>query len=82
MDNPTKTVVEAITEEKKRGAIADFFIRLVKEKPLGTFGAAITLLFLLTAIFCDFLAPYGMNEIGVAPRLVPPSADFPLGSDH
>ena len=75
-------MVEAAAAEKKRGAFADFLIRLVREKPLGTFGAAITLAFLLTAIFSDFLAPYGMNEIGVVERLTPPGVDSLLGSDH
>ena len=75
-------MVEAAAAEKKRGAFADFFIRLVKEKLLGTFGAAITLAFLLTAIFSDFLAPYGMNETGVIDRLTPPGVNSLLGSDH
>ena len=82
MGGTRETVVEAIAAEKKRGAFADFFIRLIKEKPLGTFGGVITILFLLTAIFCDFIAPYGMNEIGVVDRLTPPGADSVLGSDQ
>lgn len=57
--------------EKKRGPLADFFMRLVK-KPLGLIGGAMVLLLLLTGIFADLtwlgmpnvgLAPYGMNEI-------------------
>ena len=75
-------MVAAAATEKKRGAFADFLIRLVREKPLGTFGAAITLAFLLMAIFSDFLAPYDMNEIGVVERLPPPGVDSLLGSDH
>ncbi len=39
-------------------------------------------MFLLIAIGADLLAPYGMNEVGAAPRLAPPSADYLLGSDH
>ena len=75
-------MAEAMAKEKKRSASADFFVRLVREKPLGTFGGAITLLFLLTAIFSGFLAPYEMNDIGVAPRLSAPSSGYPLGSDQ
>lgn len=71
-----------IAEEKKRLPLVDFFVRLVKEKPLGAFGGAVTLLFLLTAVFSDFLAPYGLNEVGVAPPLAPPSMDHLLGSDQ
>lgn len=71
-----------IAEEKKRRPLVDFFVRLVKEKPLGTFGGVVTLLFLLTAIFSDFLAPYGLNEVGVATPLAAPSMDHLLGSDQ
>lgn len=80
MGSTTEAVVEA--EKKRRGALADFFVRLVREKPLGTFGAAITLIFIFTAIFCNLLAPYGMNEIPDAGRLSPPSAQFLLGTDQ
>ncbi|GAI34480.1 unnamed protein product, partial [marine sediment metagenome] len=57
-------------------------IRLVKEKPLGTVGAVITLLLLFTGIFADFLAPYGMNETHMVHRLAPSSARFWLGTDN
>jgi len=78
----TEATTEAIVEEKKRGALVNFFVRLVREKPMGTFGGVITLIFLVSAIFGDFLAPYGMNEIGVAPTLAPPSVDHLMGSDQ
>ncbi len=57
-------------------------IRLVKEKPLGTVGAVITLILLLTGIFADFLAPYGMNELHGADKLAAPSAQFWFGTDN
>jgi len=82
MGNTTEAAAVAIAEQKKRGYLVDFFVRLVREKPLGAFGGIITLLFLVTAIFCDFLAPYGMNEISVAPSLTTPSWDYLLGSDQ
>lgn len=72
---------EAITE-KRRGALADFFLRLVKEKPLGAFGGVITLLFLLTAIFANVLAPHGMNEMVEVVGLHGPSMNYPLGTDQ
>jgi peptide/nickel transport system permease protein len=59
-----------------------FLVRLVKEKPLGTVGAVITLLLLLTGIFADLLAPYGFNETQVGEFLAPPSAGFWLGTDN
>lgn len=60
----------------------NFLKRLVKEKPLGTVGAIITLLLLLTGIFADFLAPYGFNETEVGDFLESPSKNFWLGTDN
>jgi peptide/nickel transport system permease protein len=73
---------ERVTETKRHSWLVDFFIRLVREKPLGTVGAVITLLLLLTGIFADMLAPYGMNEIHRGAFLTPPSARFWLGTDE
>ena len=67
---------------RKHSKIAEFFIRLVKEKPLGTVGAIITLLLLLTGIFANYIAPYGMNEAHMADMLTPPSAKYWLGTDN
>lgn len=72
----------AVVERKRRSALADFFIRLVKEKPLGTVGGIIVLILFLTAIFADLLAPYGIGEMHLADRLAPPSADYLLGADN
>ncbi|GAH59403.1 unnamed protein product, partial [marine sediment metagenome] len=68
-------------EPKRHSLLVDLIIRLVREKPLGTVGAVITLLLLLTGIFADFLAPYGMNE-RVASPLIPPSGTYLLGTDQ
>lgn len=82
MDTTGETTLAGKPQGKRRAAVADFFVRLVREKPLGTFGGIITLLFLLTAVFSGFLAPYGMNEVGVGARLAPPSTEHLLGSDQ
>ncbi len=72
----------AVVEEPKRHSfLADLFIRLVKEKPLGTIGGIIVLLLLLTGIFADFIAPYGFNESLGAYR-APPSPQYVLGTDN
>ncbi|MBA7658402.1 Oligopeptide transport system permease protein OppC [subsurface metagenome] len=71
-----------VAERKRHSFFVDFFIRLVKEKPLGTVGAVITLLLLFTGIFAHFLAPYGYNELHTADFLAPPSARFWLGTDN
>ncbi|GAI93168.1 unnamed protein product, partial [marine sediment metagenome] len=54
-----------VAETRRHPWLVDSIIRLVKEKPLGTVGLVITLLLLLTGIFANFLAPYGMNETNV-----------------
>lgn len=56
--------------------------RLFKEKPLGTVGGAIVLLFLLVAIFANVLAPYGYNESILEHRLLPPGSSYLLGTDN
>ncbi|MBA7699641.1 Oligopeptide transport system permease protein OppC [subsurface metagenome] len=71
-----------VAETKRRPWLVDLGIRLVKEKPLGMVGGVITLLLLLTGIFADFLAPYGMNETHTGYYLAPPSARFWLGADE
>ena len=71
-----------VAETKRRSRLVDFLQRLIAEKPLGVVGGIITLLLLLTGIFADFLAPYGINEVNVGAELVAPSAQFWLGTDH
>lgn len=71
-----------MSEGSQRSPTTGFLIRLVREKPLGAVGLAITVLLLLTGIFADLLAPYGMNEMHTDERLAPPSARFWLGTDN
>ncbi len=67
---------------RRRALLVDMAVRLVKEKPLGTAGAVIVLLMLITGIFADVLAPYGMNEMTLADRLISPSPEHILGTDQ
>ncbi len=72
-----------VAQKKRHSALVGFLIRLVKEKPLGVVGGIITLLLLLTGIFADFIAPYGMNEsLGIENYLHAPSPRFWLGTDN
>ncbi len=75
------TAGQAMTP-KTRGFFADFFVRLFKEKPLGAIGGIIFTILLLTGIFANFLAPKGYNELDTANRLVTPSREYLLGTDH
>jgi len=85
--------VKAITqiERKERPFLVEVLVRLVKEKPLGTFGGVIVLVFLLVGIFADLgwlglpdvgLAPYDYNESFLVDRLSPPSGKYLLGTDN
>lgn len=69
-------------EKKKRSGLLTFLLRLFKEKPLGAFGAVITLALLVTGIFAGSLAPYGMNETRVGPPVSAPSGEHPFGTDN
>jgi len=77
----TDSSTGGVTERKRHSGPVSFLIRLVKEKPLGTVGGVITLLLLLTGIFANFLAPYGMNEM-IGPSLLGPSPEYWLGTDN
>jgi peptide/nickel transport system permease protein len=68
--------------KKSRGLLADLAVRLVKEKPMGLFGAIIVLVLLFTGIFANFLAPYGYNDVNFLLRLTPPGHGYLLGGDN
>lgn len=72
----------AIVDINRREPAKEFVRRLWREQPLGVFGAAITIVLLITGIFADFLAPYGMNEVYVGGYLESPSGEFPFGTDN
>lgn len=61
---------------------ASFFVRMWREKSLGTISEIIIVLVILVAILADVLAPYGYIEIHLADRLTASSAAYPLGTDH
>jgi len=65
----------------KHSFFAETFLRLVREKPLATFGGVLVVLLFFTGIFANVLAPYGMNEIHLQDALSPPSATHWLGTD-
>ena len=67
---------------KRRSRLADFLIRLVEKKPLGTAGGIIILIFIFVAIFADVLAPYPYGEIHLTDRFQGASARYLLGTDQ
>ena len=83
MATNTGTRVPSKQEEKKHhGFWFDLFRRLIREKPLGTFGLVIVIILFIVGIFANFIAPYGMNEIHLIDRLKPPSSTYLLGTDQ
>ena len=61
---------------------ADFFVRLVREKPLGVVGGVVVLLLIVAAVFADVLSPYPFDEVHLVDRLQGPSAQYLLGTDQ
>jgi peptide/nickel transport system permease protein len=76
--------VEAAIQEgrKHRPFLIEVFIRLIKEKPLGTMGGLIVIVFFLAGIFADWLAPYHYMYQDLDAVLQPPSSQFLLGTDN
>ena len=75
-------VSSVVIAPKRRSRLADFFTRLVKEKPLGTACGIIILILIFVGIFGDVLAPYSHREIDLVDRLQGASAQHLLGTDQ
>ena len=71
-----------VRESGRYTGLAAFFVRLVREKPLGAASGIVVLLLILVSIFADVLAPYPMDEQNLVDRLQAPSAKYPLGTDQ
>jgi len=82
MTTETTTAERAFVEPKRRPYWIQVVIRIIKEKPLGTFGLIVVVLLILAGVFADFLAPYPMNKINLADTLSPPSLTHWLGTDN
>ena len=78
----SEAVLPAMGAAPARRAPRGLAGRLVREKPLGAFGGAVFLLFLVCGVFAELIAPYGLNETNMAVRLQPPSAEHLFGTDH
>ncbi|HEY90946.1 MAG TPA: ABC transporter permease [Dehalococcoidia bacterium] len=75
---------------KRHSGLVDLLIRM-KRKPLGATGAILVLVLLFAGIFADLqwmglpqigLAPYHYNDVHLRDRLLPPSAQYVLGTDN
>ena len=71
-----------VNEPDRRSPLADFFIRLVTEKPVGTASGIIILILILVAIFGGVLTPYPYDEAHIQDMMKGPSAQYLLGTDQ
>ena len=55
---------------------------MLRRKPLGTIGAAIVLLMLVSAALADWITPYGFAQTSLRERFIPMSATHWLGTDQ
>jgi len=93
----SQTAAAAATKEgKHQPFLIEVVIRLVREKPLATFGGVIVLILFVAGIFAGWppftdvfggeskhlLAPYGSNAQDWGARLQGPSAKYLLGTDN
>ena len=81
MSNATESP-SAVSAPNRRAGLVDFFVRLLKEKPLGTFCGIIVLLFILVAVFAEVLAPFPHDEVNILDRMQQPSEQYLLGTDQ
>ena len=68
--------------KKSRPLLVEIFVRLVKEKPLGTVGGIIVLALLLVGILADVIMPYDYSQIDLSAVLDPPSSEHLMGTDN
>ena len=59
-----------------------YFVRFIKEKPLGAVGGFILLSAILIAVFAATLTPYSPDEFDADSRLTPPDSTHWFGTDH
>ncbi|MFZ2037272.1 MAG: ABC transporter permease, partial [Dehalococcoidales bacterium] len=67
---------------KRPGFFMDLLRRLILEKPLGTFGLGVIIIFFAAGIFSKFIMPFGYQQIHLLERLQGPSAKYLLGTDE
>ena len=67
---------------RQRSMLREVVGRLIREKPLGLFGAVLVLMFFVMAAASPIITPHGPNETGVGPRLGDPSFDNIMGTDN
>ena len=72
-------MLESIKPQLDR--LRDFW-NIYKRNKFGMVGLIILLIFIIIAIFADYIAPYGEWQRGVAPPFAPPSSKHLFGADE
>ena len=80
--NQLQDITISEIQAKRRRPLADFFVRLLRDKPLGVVGGVVVLMLLFGGIFADVLAPHEMDKISLLDRFLPPSSKYLLGADQ
>jgi ABC-type dipeptide/oligopeptide/nickel transport system permease subunit len=57
-------------------------LRQLRDRKAAWFGLAMLAIILLSAIFAPQIAPHDPLAVDLLQKLQPPSAQFPLGTDH
>ena len=78
---PTIFAKELSIDESPRARRASVWARL-RRSPSAMIGLVLVVLLLLTALTADLIAPQGIDEQDLRKGLLPPSREFPLGTDE
>src|SRR5256885_13973334 len=81
MRDADDTAKRRYLESTGRRRFVRFWREFVRRRPLGTAGAVLIILMLLTAAFADRIAPYDPVEIRFSDLLQGPSFQHLLGTD-
>jgi peptide/nickel transport system permease protein len=76
-----QTTTEYIVPEETSDPWHVQFGGLMRRQPLGAAGAFIVILMVLATIFAEMISPYDPEMISFESMLVPPSADYWMGTD-
>ncbi|HXJ79995.1 MAG TPA: ABC transporter permease [Candidatus Methylomirabilis sp.] len=60
----------------------DVWIQMLTKKPLGAIGGVIVLVMLASALFADWIAPYGFAQTSLRERFIPMNGAHWLGTDQ
>jgi peptide/nickel transport system permease protein len=70
------------TEEKRQSFLFTLFKRMIMEKPLGTFGLTVIVIFFTAGVFSKFIMPFPIKLVDLFNVRQPPSSKYLLGTDE